>query len=201
MCRIRRIGSSRTRRRSFGECGERLGGLDVFLVALLIALELLLLDGSEAGAQTAATSCPCARSISSCTCAAFSAVLGIVSALPREPVGGPPRVRRLQLLLREWKRSARGRVEILERVRKQLPARLAREDARRRSCFGSCWAAAAAAQRSRGAAEASPRDAGAAARRRCATAQRPALRRRASAIMRSISGRCRQSRSESSSGR
>ena len=34
----------------FSECGERLGGLDVLLVALLIALELLLFDGSEAGA-------------------------------------------------------------------------------------------------------------------------------------------------------
>jgi hypothetical protein len=40
----------RPQRTLFSERGERLGGPDVLLIALLIALELLLLDGREARA-------------------------------------------------------------------------------------------------------------------------------------------------------
>ncbi len=118
MWRIRRI-ATRAPQSRLGIPGDGLGRLDVLLVSLLIALQLLLLDRRQTRAQQR-------RSLAGSSDLVLDLrdlqrKLRVVRALPRQPIGAASRVRRLQILLGERERPASRLVELFERLGK-LPA-------------------------------------------------------------------------------
>ena len=119
---------------------ERLGDPHVLRVSPLIQLELLALDGIEP-ARVRRSSPPWARF--GLGDRGLQLELGVVRVLPRQPVGGPLRVRRLDPLPGERKRAAGRAVERGELVGKQLPRGCA-IGCQTRKARGSCCAAASA---------------------------------------------------------
>src|SRR5204863_9714876 len=114
------------RSRSFRVLRERLEGLgdaDVLLVAPLVAFELLSLDRVDARARDSGST---RRARLLFGGSRLELVFGVVRALPREPLGRPRRVRRLEAIAAEWKRPA-GRAIERRAVFGKKPARRLRD--------------------------------------------------------------------------
>src|SRR5204862_6834654 len=109
------------KRSLLGECRERFGGFDVLLVALLIALELLLLDGRKARAEQRRRE---RRAVAGAIDLAlhfggFQGELGVMRAFPCQPFRRAPGVRATQLLFRKGKCSTGRAVELHKGVGEQ----------------------------------------------------------------------------------
>src|SRR5581483_2423304 len=96
---------------------QRLTDMSVLFIPLLVAFQLFALDRLEAAAAVLAR-----HALAELVLGRRGAhlVLAVVCALPRQPVGGPARVRRLNLLAGEREGRAGGRVDLGELRRKQL---------------------------------------------------------------------------------